>query len=1682
MPASAGDAPAGHAHSPNHGAAPDGGGGGGGAHPMDIDPGDPRHRMLAPLGLHGMPPPPPAPPPPPPAAAGWGATAMGDLHRAGSMSHSHSGSAGGGGGGGGSMRAFWLPGGGDCGGGGGGGGLERSGSAATAAALAAAQMDYEALSAAGGGRGMHAQQLPYGDPYMDQDSYGAMYDSLYGAAHGGAAAGHHSLPPPLPPVAMPPSPHQGYHSHPHQPPGYHPLSPPPSSHAHHHAHSHLGPYLESPPAFVPGRSPASPHLLPPLHSPAPLTPGSGGGGGGGGLLPLPAMPSPYRLPPTPPDVLQDMCDRFLRALSGIMARPARRAPTLTVAGVVMPMDMKSRRGPAGTSSHPLPPSPSSTPTRDSPTNRSAKPKQPSTATSGAPSPTAAAGYGGAGAPTPTAGAPFGGHPSMTPPPPDPAAADSLAAAPAPAAADAGGGGGSGTGAGDKRFRGVTRHRRTKRWEAHIWEERRQVYLGGFEVEEHAAKAHDVMAIRCRGTDTVLNYAPDTYSELLGLLLPAGAAAGQRPLHRNEVVRLLRSHGKEATRAAHLAASGGRPGAPGGGRGAPLTEPPPEPPVNIFQEDECDLYGMAPGSLKQMQQAASNREGWPASPRAATSPYAWSSRSGAAAAAAGLPALPSPLAEYRSGGGGGGGGGALEGGAHRSPSGVTALLRTLTPGTLPGGAAGGWPPGPEGVVPYAVGAEALGPEDPEALEAQYKQTLQDMMRYNGQMPPPPEAPADGGAAGMPGGGGGGEVEGDALLGGSGGAWQRDAGGGNAAAAAGLPPPPAPAFPSPAQIYPGLFDSPPFSQGGGLYGLPPLPYFGSDTWGHSEAAEAEAAAAAAADAAAGAAGDSGGAAALSLFMPTGAQPRPSGSSFFRPASPFGGDAGFSHHGLTSGALGGFGSGGATFTRRQSGTLQSQPPAAPSPISRTPQSRPGANRHHNRHNHHDHPHVPHNHLTGNHHGSNPALVSYHSAPPPDLSDGTGGGAHDAGPLAAAAAADVDGAPALSAPAVTEGPGDSTVASGGGGGSGEPTMAAAMAAVGQAIVRRQAFLSDGGAGGGGCAAWPPAAEAIGEAAATASVPWRSLSDVGAHQHVAALAAMAAAAAGGDAAAAPDDPAASSPAAAPQPQANTGDGDGDGELLTTATIVQRVEAAAPPTAVYGDGPAAAAAVDAWFGHESSAYFADLAARVDGGGSGSQQAALHYGFPYVGGAAGLSAAPPEVAEAAEAGGGGGGEKGEYVFHAESRLYQGPPPAFSTHAFHQTPTHDYFHHQPYQPPPKHHGDQHPDHSHHSQQRSSEPYPQHYPQEPPPPPHPAYHPHRHSAPEPLLLHHPDTPVARTPSPPQLQAQQAQAQQAQAQQAQGQAQAAQAQAQESDQQRWQRGLLRTGTHRFGTPGEAAAASASPSLPTPQQFAPPRPPPSAASRVRQRRGSSGGDSSAARAMRDAAAAGSRAATRSPGLGPGLGAVGQEATAGREGEQGEAAGDEDEAHRRKRQALPAPLPPLPPQHRAQDLAAPPGHAPPPPPPPHPGDGKSQRTPSDGSAESAHTPIAHPAPPLLVHPPPLLSGIGAGLPEGPPPVVVGSMGTVTTSVLGAWSGPGGGAGGGGGGGGGGIASVAGAGGSSGAAGSGVALSHPPPLHHSHPYPYHQPCHHPQPQQPRLHQPSPQAQFAYGTPPGADQLQ
>ena len=69
------------------------------------------------------------------------------------------------------------------------------------------------------------------------------------------------------------------------------------------------------------------------------------------------------------------------------------------------------------------------------------------------------------------------------------------------------------------FKGVTKHRCTGRWEAHIWEAGKQIYLGGFTSAEAAATAYDVMAWKLKGSpdDTALNFAVGQYRRYAALL-------------------------------------------------------------------------------------------------------------------------------------------------------------------------------------------------------------------------------------------------------------------------------------------------------------------------------------------------------------------------------------------------------------------------------------------------------------------------------------------------------------------------------------------------------------------------------------------------------------------------------------------------------------------------------------------------------------------------------------------------------------------------------------------------------------------------------------------------------------------------------------------------------------------------------------------------------------------------------------------------------------------------------------------------------------------------------------------------------------------------------------------------------------------------------------------------------------
>ncbi|XP_047951192.1 AP2-like ethylene-responsive transcription factor AIL5 [Salvia hispanica] len=70
------------------------------------------------------------------------------------------------------------------------------------------------------------------------------------------------------------------------------------------------------------------------------------------------------------------------------------------------------------------------------------------------------------------------------------------------------------------FRGVTRHRWTGRYEAHLWDNScrregqsrkgRQVYLGGYDKEEKAARAYDLAALKYWGPTTTTNFPVSDY--------------------------------------------------------------------------------------------------------------------------------------------------------------------------------------------------------------------------------------------------------------------------------------------------------------------------------------------------------------------------------------------------------------------------------------------------------------------------------------------------------------------------------------------------------------------------------------------------------------------------------------------------------------------------------------------------------------------------------------------------------------------------------------------------------------------------------------------------------------------------------------------------------------------------------------------------------------------------------------------------------------------------------------------------------------------------------------------------------------------------------------------------------------------------------------------------------------------
>ncbi|XP_011036428.1 PREDICTED: AP2-like ethylene-responsive transcription factor AIL1 isoform X2 [Populus euphratica] len=74
------------------------------------------------------------------------------------------------------------------------------------------------------------------------------------------------------------------------------------------------------------------------------------------------------------------------------------------------------------------------------------------------------------------------------------------------------------------YRGVTRHRWTGRYEAHLWDNScrkegqtrkgRQVYLGGYDKEEKAARAYDLASLKYWGPTTHINFPLNTYEKEL----------------------------------------------------------------------------------------------------------------------------------------------------------------------------------------------------------------------------------------------------------------------------------------------------------------------------------------------------------------------------------------------------------------------------------------------------------------------------------------------------------------------------------------------------------------------------------------------------------------------------------------------------------------------------------------------------------------------------------------------------------------------------------------------------------------------------------------------------------------------------------------------------------------------------------------------------------------------------------------------------------------------------------------------------------------------------------------------------------------------------------------------------------------------------------------------------------------
>lgn len=89
------------------------------------------------------------------------------------------------------------------------------------------------------------------------------------------------------------------------------------------------------------------------------------------------------------------------------------------------------------------------------------------------------------------------------------------------------------------FRGVTHHIRTNRFEAHLWEGGKQLYLGGYDTPQLAALAFDVAAVRFRGERAETNFDVSWYAPYLEEILshkPEIIVAGLRRHSKGESIQ------------------------------------------------------------------------------------------------------------------------------------------------------------------------------------------------------------------------------------------------------------------------------------------------------------------------------------------------------------------------------------------------------------------------------------------------------------------------------------------------------------------------------------------------------------------------------------------------------------------------------------------------------------------------------------------------------------------------------------------------------------------------------------------------------------------------------------------------------------------------------------------------------------------------------------------------------------------------------------------------------------------------------------------------------------------------------------------------------------------------------------------------------------------------------------------